>query len=140
MVSIVMTTFNRPNQLRNTLASIRQQAYKDIEIIVVDDGTDEETPVICPSFNVRYFKLNRPPSAAFRNPARPNNVGVRRAEGDIVILQNAECKHVDPNTIEKLMNVVTDTNMVIARITALNPNGTRDLTTTTLLKGSAGKA
>jgi glycosyltransferase involved in cell wall biosynthesis len=124
--SIVMTTYNRPNQLRNTLESIKRQAYKDLEIIVVDDGVgDAETPAICRAYPVRYFKTTRPLSSnnSFRNPSYPNNVGLRQAVGDIVILQNAECKHVDPNTIEKLTGMVTDTNAVFAKVSAFHQNG-----------------
>jgi len=125
-VSIVMTTFNRPNQLRNTLESIYRQTFKDFEVIVVDDGTDNETQGICLSFGATYIKLNRPPSVQYRNPSIPNNVGIQRARGDVVILQNAECKHVDPSTIEKLFNAVTDTNVVFARVMGLHQDGSPD--------------
>ncbi len=124
MTSIVITTCNRPKQLKATLESIAQQMYKNLEIVVVDDGFDEETPSICSAHNVQYVKMNRPWTGWFRNPSRPNNVGIRRTKGDIIILQNAECKHVDSNTIEKLANAVTDTNVVFTRVSALNPDGT----------------
>ena len=71
--------------------------------------------------------MNRPQSTTFRNPSLPNNVGIRRSKGDIVILQNAECKHVDPNTIEKLSNAVTDTNVVFAKVMALKPDGSPEV-------------
>ena len=123
MISIVVPTFNRPNQLNNTLASIVRQSYKDLEIIVVDDGTDEETQNVCQSYNVKYIKLIRPLSDLVRTPARPYNVGIRNAKGDVIILQNAECKHIDLNTIEKLVSMLTDTNVVFAKVFALNTAG-----------------
>lgn len=125
-ISVVMTTFNRPQQLRKTLESINAQEFRlsqIIEAIVVDDGTDNESQAICRDFGATYIKLDRPQSQAYRNPAFPNNVGIRAAKGGIVILQNAECCHVDPNTIEKLANAVTDKNVVFAKVIALNPDG-----------------
>jgi glycosyltransferase involved in cell wall biosynthesis len=122
-VSVVMTTFNRPVQLRNTLESLGRQRYTDYEIIVIDDGDDEETPAICKSFNVKYTRVNRPKSVNYRNPARPTNIGIRQASGEIVILQNAECRHVDSETIQKLVSRVTDSNAVFARVTSLTQEG-----------------
>ncbi len=127
-VSIVITTFNRPNQLRNTLASIACQMYKDliIEVIVVDDGADGETQEICQAHGAIYIKLNRPQTGSYRNPALPNNIGIRHAKGDVIILQNAECQHIDPNTIKKLWDAVTDKNAVFARVMGLHQDGSPD--------------
>ena len=122
MISIVMPTYNRPVQLRNTLLSIEQQK-KDVEIVVVDDGNDSDTPIICQSFGTKYIKINRPKTHVARTPAWPNNVGVRQAQGDIILLQNAECRHIDPNTITRLTSAVSDTNAVLAHVTALNKDG-----------------
>lgn len=123
-VSIVITTFNRPELLRPTLESFRRQKFTDYEVIVVDDGTDDQTKGICNEFGVTYIKLRT--TADYRCPSYPNNVGVQYASGDIVILQNAECKHVDPNTIEKLANSVKANNAVFARVIGLRADGTEE--------------
>jgi glycosyltransferase involved in cell wall biosynthesis len=123
-VSVVMTTFNRPALLRNTLESIKRQQFDSLEVIVVDDGTDGETKGICESFGVDYIKLRT--TTAYRNPAQPNNVGLRRAKGDVVILQNAECQHADPHAITKLYDAVTANNVVFAHVTGLKEDGSPD--------------
>jgi glycosyltransferase involved in cell wall biosynthesis len=125
-VSIVITTFNRPELLQNTLASIRKQGVSNLEIIVVDDGTDDKTQNICAQFNATYIKVNRPQSDTYRNPARPINIGIRYSKGDIIILQNAECVHIDPEAIKKLITQVTDKNAVFAWVMGLKPDGTPD--------------
>ena len=130
MTSIIITTFNRNAQLANTLASIRGQQVSDLEVIVVDDGDlshgNPSAKMLCEAYGARHIPLRRPTSAQFRNPSYPNNVGIRAATGDVVILQNAECRHVDPKTIEKLTTLVTDNNAVFARVVALNPDGTHN--------------
>jgi glycosyltransferase involved in cell wall biosynthesis len=131
-VSIVMTTYNRPTLLGFTLLSILHQKFQDYEIVVVDDGDDELTSKICNAYEldgypIKCLKLDRPKSETYRNQARPLNVGLRRATGDIVILQNAECAHIDPETIAKLTTKVTETNAVFARVTALEPNGAQGI-------------
>ena len=128
--SIVITAFNRNPQLAQTLSSIRAQKF-DGEIIVVDDGDGAHgypsAALLCSQFGARHIPCRRPASAAFRNPSYPNNVGIRAATGGIVILQNAECKHVDPTTIEKLTALVAPTNAVFARVLSLQQDGTPGL-------------
>ena len=121
-ISIVITTYNRANQLRKTFESfVTQPAYKDCEVIVIDDGTDAETPTLCKEYGVEYVHVGR--AGVYRNPAQPINIGLRRAQGDIIILQNAECKHSNPNTIELLTSQVTDNNVVFALVIDLLENG-----------------
>ena len=120
-VSIVITTKDRATLLGVTLRSIKDQAFKDYEIIVVDDGTDAETPALCREFSTEYIHVGR--EGVYRNPAQPINIGLRRATGDVVILQNAECKHVDPATIEKLLLQTSDNNVVFALVMDLDPTG-----------------
>lgn len=124
-VSIVISTCNRTDQLTNTLVSIVLQAT-DAEVIVVDDGTDgksAEVKEICDAGEIRYLRCDRPPSSTFRNPSLPNNIGIRAATRDVVILQNAECRHENPQAIQKLTALVTPTNAVFAHVIALDQSG-----------------
>ena len=124
--SIVITTFNRNVQLAATLASIRRQRFEG-EVIVVDDGDlshgNPSARFVCSTFGATHIPVRRPASTQFRNPAFPNNVGIRTASGDIIILQNAECRHEDSQTIEKLVALVTPTTAVFARVLSLQQDG-----------------
>jgi glycosyltransferase involved in cell wall biosynthesis len=126
VISIVLTTFNRPCQLLATLQSIDEQST-GCQIVVVDDGTDDRTQGISLAFDALYLKLRREPSEHYRNQARPLNVGIRHALGETIILQNAECKHVGPNVIKSLISRVTDGNAIFARVTSMNEDGTRGI-------------
>ena len=123
-VSIVITTFNRPELLEKTLGSFAMQDYTNYEVIVVDDGTDTDTRRVCMNNGATYIKLRD--TTEPRNPAYANNVGIKYAKGEIILLQNAECQHVDPHSIERLANTVTDTTAVFARVMGLKQDGNRD--------------
>jgi GT2 family glycosyltransferase len=76
-LSIVIPTYNRAKRLRTCLASVCKDAQAGQEVIVVDDGSNDETREIVQEFgpDVRYFyQQNRGPSAA-------RNTGVREARG-----------------------------------------------------------
>ncbi len=128
--SIVITTFNRNPQLARTLASIRGQRFEG-EVIVVDDGDlshgHPSAQLVCDRFGAKRISLRRPASLQFRNPSYPNNVGIRAATGSILILQNAECEHIDPKTIEKLtVPVIADPSVVtFARVVAMQQDGSQ---------------
>jgi GT2 family glycosyltransferase len=135
VTSIVITTYNRNPQLFQTLVSIRRQGF-DGEVIVVDNGDlsigHPSAQLVCEAHGVRHIALHRPPSAVFRNPSYPMNVGIRAATGEVVILQNAECLHVDPRAIAKLSSIVlvpasSSPRAVFARVVALNPDGSETM-------------
>ena len=63
LISIIITTYNRNNYLKDTLESIVNQTYGNIEIIVVDDGSKEsiavKNKIICSEYsNCKYFYKN----------------------------------------------------------------------------------
>jgi GT2 family glycosyltransferase len=134
-ISIVITTFNRNPLLARTLASITRQVPTlpfSLEVLVVDDGDlrhgHPSARFLCEQFGARYISCRRPASPAFRNPALPNNIGLRAASGDVVILQNAECEHQSPDTIASLTAAVltepaSPPRAVFAHVLALDPAG-----------------
>lgn len=107
-VSVVLATWNKPEPLRHTLASIfRQQPPFPYEVIVVDDGSQSEDTL----WNCWRHKRLRQPilylrsrdrGAPRRNPAFARNIGYRRARGEIVVCQSDEVIHVGLDTLEKL--------------------------------------
>jgi GT2 family glycosyltransferase len=126
LVSIVITTFNRAHLLRPTLESFVKQDFKDYEVIVIDDGTDEATPLLCAEpwpLSLKYYRMNRDRTLGYNNPARPNNVGVRMAKGDIIILQNAEVRHGAGEVILRLSEQCGTMNAVFAQVEVLNEYG-----------------
>lgn len=126
LVSLVLTTHNRPNLLAVTLESLRRQEFADYEIVVVNDGTETEwTRLACSAFGVeKYIERTRDPIHCYSNPAIPNNIGIRAAEGKYLIIQNAECRHAPGREIiGELVKRTTANNAVIAGVRALDANG-----------------
>ena len=85
-VSIVIATFNRGDYLGATLDSIFAQTFRDFEVIVVDDGSTDDTRRVIDAFGsrVRYvYQDNRGPSAA-------RNVGVRHAKAEWISIQDSD--------------------------------------------------
>jgi glycosyltransferase involved in cell wall biosynthesis len=98
-VSIVMTYFERKNQLLNTIKSFSMHGYEGVEVIIIDDGsveqpvTVEELSCFAPKFNIRVIRVETAGKKYF-NSCIPFNKGFAEARGSIIIIQNAECIHV----------------------------------------------
>lgn len=96
-ISIVMAYYNRIKQFRKTLESITYSKIKDIEVIVVDDGSDDEHRLESLVIDFPFLKIIRleRKDRRYTNPSIPFNIGIKEARGNIIMLQNPECFHSD---------------------------------------------
>jgi len=100
MISIVMAYYNRQAQLGHTLKTISRSAYKDVEIVIVDDfsAEDEQPEPICEQFPELNFRIIHMRDLVGRkyycNPCIPYNTGFKASTGDKIIIQNPECCHM----------------------------------------------
>lgn len=85
-VSIIIPVYNRSNLFRETLISCCQQTYKDLEIIVIDDGSEEDIVSVIKELSFTYRILDMVKYVRQErlggNVAR--NRGVREAHGDFI--------------------------------------------------------
>lgn len=78
LASIVVLTYNRCLDLKRCLDSLTQQTLKDFEVIVIDNGSFDETSTLLCEYPVRVIRDRR------RNKAYLRNLGLRAACGDII--------------------------------------------------------
>jgi len=79
-ISIVLPTYNQAKYLPEALASVFSQTYRDFELVVVNDGSTDETASILTEYRTRYdFILIEQ-----QNQGLPKalNVGFRQAQGE----------------------------------------------------------
>jgi GT2 family glycosyltransferase len=100
MISIVMSYFNRLNQLRYTLKTISQSQEKDLEIIIVEDFCDPEERLDFiqqefPNLDITVIRMSDTRICKdYCNPCVPYNAAFRASRGDTIIIQNPECCHI----------------------------------------------
>lgn len=85
-VSCIVPAFNAARYLGEALDSICAQTYRPVEVIVVDDGSTDETAAIAAG----YGALVRAVSQATAGPAATRNAGVQLATGDFVAFLDAD--------------------------------------------------
>jgi glycosyltransferase involved in cell wall biosynthesis len=121
LVSVVVTCYNYGRYLKGCLESILAQSYKDFEIIVVDDGsTDNTTDVIAPYRHLNQVKYIR---QANSGQARAKNVGIMNAEGTFIAFLDADDQWC-PDKLEKQIALFDnpDVGVIYCRAKYLDEN------------------
>lgn len=95
-VSIIVPAYNASATLARCLEACLNQTWEDCEVIVVDDGSTDDTPRIAQSYPVHYIRqLNSGPAAA-------RNHGARVARGAVVAFTDSDCVP-RPDCVERLV-------------------------------------
>lgn len=115
--SVVIPTYNRAKFLPLAIDSILAQTHKALEIIVVDDGSDDKTPEVARMYGDKILYLHQSNSGV----SAARNRGIRAARGDWVTfldsddewLSNCLATHADhlrryPGIVGSVVNALTD--------------------------------
>lgn len=103
LVSVVIPTYNRASMVGKAICSALDQTYRDIEVIVVDDGSTDNTAEVVAAFGddrLRYVRLidNRGHGAA-------RNTGIDFASGDYVAFLDSDDEWL-PRTLERQLEAM----------------------------------
>ncbi|WPP52903.1 glycosyltransferase family 2 protein [Catalinimonas niigatensis] len=87
LVSIIIPVYNSEKYIKNTIESCLQQTYTHIEIIIVNDGSKDNSEKIIKGFNdsrLKYYKI------ANSGPCYARNFGIEKATGDLFQFLDAD--------------------------------------------------
>lgn len=138
LVSILITHFERPNLLKETLRGIENQTYKNFEVIIVDDGsTNKESIDFLKSLQKEYKVIYQENS--YLGAAR--NKAASHAKGEYLIFMDDD-NFAMPFAIEKFVSAVINSGSDIATASNFVFNGTapaissKEIEANTFLGGS----
>jgi len=87
-VSVVIPTFNRRDLIGETIGSVLGQTFGNLEILVIDDGSTDDTKRIVDSIGdprIRYFYQDHS-----GKPAVPRNKGIKNARGEYIAFLDSD--------------------------------------------------
>lgn len=116
-VSVVIPTFNRTEELREALESILAQTVRPVEVIVVDDSTDDRVEKVVRGFLEEFGRVHVM-LMYFRNPrgrsaASARNFGGERATGDILLFLDDDVV-LEPGYLQALVAVYQEHTDAVA--------------------------
>lgn len=98
VVSIIIPCYNQAHFLKEAIESAFNQTYRNVDIVVVDDGSTDKTKEVCNLYDrVRYVRVERVGLSAARN------IGVQFCKGDYVVFLDAD-DFLYPNAVERNLN------------------------------------
>lgn len=81
-VSIIISTYNGAKHIAETIESIRSQTYSNWELIIIDDGSDDDTVEVIADIKDERIQLHRAGRIGING--RIKNIGLSKVSGDLV--------------------------------------------------------
>ncbi len=106
IVSVIIPTYNQANFIDKAIESVLQQTYQDFEIIVINDGSTDNTEEIIRGFEdkrvkyIKKYKKNRGISIA-------RNIGIKVARGKYIALLDSDDEWL-PEKLDKQIKILQD--------------------------------
>ena len=90
LVSIIVLTYNSEKYINNCLESIKQQTYSNIEVLVIDNGSSDNTvsKIRNSKFEISNFKFIE--NSINLGCAGGNNLGIEESRGEYVVILNPD--------------------------------------------------
>ncbi len=112
--SIIVPLYNKAPYVRKALDSIISQTFKDWELIIVDDGSTDESAAICEEYLSTLYTIHRTPLENIRLLSQPNsgvakarNVGVENSSTPFVCFLDAD-DWWEPNYLEEMDRLIAE--------------------------------
>lgn len=124
VVSVIIPTHNRSQLLESAIRSVLAQTYGWLEIVVVDDGSDDETRGVVQRFEdsrIRYIRHDSP-----RGGAAARNSGIKAATGEYIAFLDDDDEW-EPNKTESQLGVLASCDVVLCMSTSSAEQDVRDL-------------
>lgn len=84
LISVIVPTYNSEQLIGDAIKSILSQNYQPLEIIVIDDGSIDNTKTYLQQFDIKYYYQ------ANSGPSKARNLGIKSAQGDLIAFLDAD--------------------------------------------------
>lgn len=128
-ISIITIVFNGERTIRDTIESVLNQDYNDIEYIIIDGKSKDKTMEIIASYEKRIAKVISEPDNGIYDAM---NKGLRLATGDIIGILNADDFYASPIVLSKVAAAIKggDVEAVYGNLQYVKPDNVNVITRT----------
>ncbi len=114
MVSVIIPTYNRKDTIIRAIESVLNQKYKDTEVIIIDDGSVDNTEDIIKSLynyllkkdKIRYIRIKH------SGVSKARNTGIKNARGEWIAFLDSDDEWL-PDKLQKQMQYLDSSNYLI---------------------------
>ena len=107
LVSIIVPAYNVERYLEKCLTSLVSQSYRNIEVIVVNDGSTDSTQKIVDDFSLKYPSIIKSFEKMNGGIADTRNFGLSKVKGEYFTFLDSD-DYMENDTIERMLNVALE--------------------------------
>jgi glycosyltransferase len=124
-VSIITIAYNSAETIEDTIVSVINQDYADIEYIIIDGGSKDDTLKIVEKYQDKIAKVVSDPDKGIYDAM---NKGVANANGDIIGILNSDDIYADTKVITDIVNKIGDNDSIYADLVYVKRDATDEVT------------
>ncbi len=113
LVSVIIPTKNSSSTILSCLKSVKYQTYSNIELIIVDGNSTDETIEICEKNNASVFKSDWKTLGA-------RYIGLQRSSGQYILMMDSD-QILEKTCIQECVNIIRELDMLCLEEMSLNP-------------------
>lgn len=121
LVTIIIPVYNVEKYLSKCIRSVLNQSYKNLEVILVDDGSNDDSLLICKRFREKDDRIKLYHTDNF-GLSHARNIGLDHANGDYIVFVDSD-DYVNKNMIDIMMTKSDNTDLVICNYEKVQSNG-----------------
>lgn len=120
VISIVVPVYNASKYLKECIDSLLNQTYKNLEIILINDGSTDNSLNICKSYNDSRIKVIDKQNSGV---SKTRNLGIETSSGKYLMFVDSD-DYLDLDYVEKMYNYLKENNYttVISGLTQVTDN------------------
>lgn len=138
LISVIIPTYNYSATLPRTVESVRTQLTETNELIIIDDGSSDDTQQVLEKINELYPGSFRSVYKQNGGPASARNIGILQSKGEYLLFLDAD-DELAPNalkTLEEHIKHNQDTRMILAGYWTVTDDGKRKKHLPSVLPGT----
>ena len=118
MISVIVPVYNVEKYLERCVKSIAAQTYKDLEILLIDDGSTDKSGKMCDDFQQTDSRIK-----AFHKQngglSDARNYGIEHSAGEIISFVDSD-DYIDEKMLETLHRLITENDADLAVCSAMD--------------------
>ena len=120
LISILVAAYNVQPYIKQCLDSITNQNYRNIEVIVVDDFSNDETKKICNEYKKRDSRLSIIEHPYNKGLLLTRKSAVEKANGDYTIFVDGDDFLYNENSIKEIISLINERDSDIYRLSLIH--------------------
>lgn len=105
LVSIIIPAYNVENYIKECLNSVVSQTYSNIEVLIIDDGSTDDSPRILTAYEQKYKNIKVILEKHNKGQSVARNIGLKKAKGQYILFVDSD-DYINRDTVEKLVDLL----------------------------------